>query len=69
MSEITFSGLSSGMDTAGMLEKLMEIERRPIQLLERKQTDILQKQGAFERLDGTVTVSYTHLTLPTILLV
>ena len=54
MSEITFSGLSSGMDTAGMLEKLMEIERRPIQLLERKQTDILQKQGAFERLDGTV---------------
>ena len=54
MSEITFSGLSSGMDTAGMLEKLMEIERRPIQLLERKQTDILQKQGAFEQLDGTV---------------
>ena len=54
MSEITFSGLSSGMDTAGMLEKLMEIERRPIQLLERKQTGILQKQGAFEQLDGIV---------------
>ena len=54
MSEITFSGLSSGMDTAGMLEKLMEIERRPIQLLERKQTGILQKQGSFEQLDGIV---------------
>ena len=54
MSEITFSGLSSGMDTAGMLEKLMEIERRPVQLLERKQTQILQKQGAFEQLDGIV---------------
>jgi len=54
MSEITFSGLSSGMDTAGMLEKLMEVERRPVQLLERKQTQILQKQGAFEQLNGIV---------------
>ena len=34
---VSFSGLSSGIDTAQIIEQLMAIERRPIALLENQQ--------------------------------
>lgn len=34
-----FSGLATGMDTAGMIDSLVAVERRPIMFLERRQED------------------------------
>lgn len=44
----TFSGLASGLDTAGIVEQLISIERLPIDRLESKQADNRSKSSRFE---------------------
>ena len=48
MSDISFTGLGSGIDTASMIDALMSVEKRPIQRLETKQNLVLQKKQAFQ---------------------
>ncbi|MCZ6675707.1 MAG: flagellar filament capping protein FliD [Candidatus Poribacteria bacterium] len=48
MSDVSFSGLSSGIDTASLIEQLMQLERRPIRRLERQQTTISHKEEAVQ---------------------
>ena len=36
MSDISFTGLGSGIDTASMIDALMSVEKRPIERLETK---------------------------------
>lgn len=38
MGTITFSGLSTGINTASLIDELVKVERQPITLLERRQT-------------------------------
>ncbi len=47
MSNITFSGLATGMDTDSIVTQLMEIERFPIDRLEAKKTAEKEKLDAF----------------------
>ena len=37
MSDISFTGLGSGIDTASMIDALMSVEKRPVKRLETKQ--------------------------------
>lgn len=47
MSDITFSGLATGMDTDSIVSQLMEIERIPIDRLEAKKTSEKERLDAF----------------------
>lgn len=49
MSNITFSGLATGMDTDSIVSQLMEIERYPIDRLESKKTAEKEKLQAFSQ--------------------
>jgi len=51
-SGITFSGLASGLDTAKMLDQLMAIERRPIELLLRRQSGFRERLAAWQKIDS-----------------
>ena len=50
---ITFSGLASGLDTASIVQSLVALERRPIQILQGQQGTEQRKldlMGTFEGL-------------------
>lgn len=47
MSDITFSGLATGMDTDSIVSKLMEIERIPLDRLEARKTSEKERLDAF----------------------
>lgn len=49
-SRITFGGLASGLDTAGIIEQLLQLETRPITQIVRQQTQIQQQADAFKDL-------------------
>lgn len=51
MSSITFGGLATGMDTDSIVSALMEIERQPIERLERDQEYIENRLSAFTSFD------------------
>jgi flagellar hook-associated protein 2 len=48
---ITFQGLSSGLDTQEIIDKLLELERRPISLIEDKKTRAEEKRTILEDLN------------------
>lgn len=45
MAIATFSGLASGIDTASLIQQLVQLERRPIDQLSDKQTDLNKMSG------------------------
>lgn len=49
-SRITFGGLASGLDTAGIIDQLLQLETRPITQIVRQQTQIQQQADAFKDL-------------------
>ncbi len=49
---ITIDGLISGLDTTGIITKLMDIERQPIKLMERKQDAIDDKLLVWQELNS-----------------
>ena len=55
MSDISFTGLGSGIDTASMIDALMSVEKRPIGRLETKQNLVLQKKQAFQSFNTLIS--------------
>mgnify|MGYP001082119929 CR=1 FL=1 len=55
MSEISFTGLGSGIDTASMIDALMSVEKRPVKRLETKQNLVLQKKKAFQSFNTLIS--------------
>lgn len=51
MSDITFSGLATGMDTDSIVKQMMEIERRPIARLEKQKEAEATRLMAFKQFD------------------
>jgi len=47
---ITVDGLISGLNTTGIITKLIELEKRPVKLLENKQQDVQDKLLAFQEI-------------------
>lgn len=52
---ITFGGLATGMDTGGIIEALMKIERQPIDRLERDKAYFTNRLKAFSDLDSKLS--------------
>jgi flagellar hook-associated protein 2 len=52
---ITFTGLSSGIDTQAIIDKLLEIERRPVNLLLQKQVDAQRRLEFFQDLHSRLS--------------
>ncbi|BCA79147.1 flagellar filament capping protein FliD [Desulfuromonas sp. AOP6] len=52
---ITFGGLATGLDTNAIIDALMEIERRPIDRLEREQSYLKSRLDAFKSFDGILS--------------
>lgn len=55
MAEITFSGLASGIATDEIIDKLMALERRPVDRLENEKTYETNRLKAFEQLNTRLT--------------
>jgi flagellar hook-associated protein 2 len=49
---IAVSGLVSGMDSASIIAKLMELERKPVTLLENKRTDLYNAKAAWQEVSA-----------------
>ncbi len=49
---ITFGGLATGLDTNAIVEQLMEIERQPVNRLEKDKSWLTARQSAYGALDG-----------------
>lgn len=52
MPTVTFSGLASGLDTAKLIDGLVQIERRPITLLQNQQSKLRDKIKLYQDLQG-----------------
>jgi len=46
------SGLASGLDTAALVKALIQLERRPLDLVERQKRELETQQSLFETFDG-----------------
>lgn len=55
MGSINFTGLSSGLDTNAIVEKLLEIERQPLAIYELQQATLEAKQAFFSDLDSKLS--------------
>ena len=51
---LTFGGLSSGIDSTEIIEKLLELERRPVTLLETQKSDFQEKLSILQDLNTRV---------------
>ncbi|HPV31003.1 MAG TPA: flagellar cap protein FliD N-terminal domain-containing protein, partial [Deltaproteobacteria bacterium] len=51
-STYSISGLASGLDWRSMISQLVELERRPITLLEEKQTTLGEKKSAWNQVNS-----------------
>ncbi len=49
---ISLGGLISGMDTDGVISKLLDIQKKPILLLQKKEADFKVKLSAYSTLQG-----------------
>ncbi|HTM08776.1 MAG TPA: flagellar filament capping protein FliD [Verrucomicrobiae bacterium] len=49
---ITFGGLATGLDTNAMIDALVKVEHRPIDLLQRQQNDLSNKLSLFNQLSS-----------------
>jgi flagellar hook-associated protein 2 len=54
-STITFSGLASGLDTAGMLKQLVALERQPITKLQQRQSNLNSVSGKLNNIKTLLT--------------
>ena len=52
---ITFGGLATGLDTNAIIDALMEIERQPIDRLQREQSYLNSRLDAFKSFDGSLS--------------
>ena len=43
---ISFAGLGSGLDTDSIIKQLIDIERRPVTLIQRRQVELEQEKAA-----------------------
>lgn len=59
---ITFSGLATGLDTASIIESLMEVERAPIDAIEDKVDYLEVKKETFTEFDSLLTTLSLSLT-------
>lgn len=55
MATLSSPGIGSGLDVNGIISKLVEIERRPIQLLEREESRIQTRLSAFGQLQSAAS--------------
>lgn len=55
LSGITFGGLTSGIDTEGIISKLIQIESRPLQRIQTQQADLQSKQAVYAQLRTKVS--------------
>jgi flagellar hook-associated protein 2 len=51
---ISLGGLISGMDTDGVISKLLDVQKRPILLLQKKEADYKVKLSAYSTLQGSL---------------
>jgi flagellar hook-associated protein 2 len=51
MANITFGGLASGMDTGAIVSELMNLERQPLERLEREKSYLNNRLDAFKKFD------------------
>lgn len=58
---ISLGGLASNLDTAGMISKLMELERIPYTNLERKKSNLAAEQGIFRTINTKVSALKTAI--------
>ncbi len=58
---VTFGGLSSGIDSSKIIEQLVELERRPITLLEGQKTDFEERRSIFQDINTKVLTLRTRL--------
>lgn len=65
--DVSFSGLSSGIDTGAIIQQLLQLERQPIKLLEDKRSDLqLQRKklqdlaSAVKRFEAAAEALSTH---------
>ena len=47
---VTFGGLASGIDTKAVIDAIMAVERRPIQRLESRQSDLNSRKAALDEM-------------------
>jgi flagellar hook-associated protein 2 len=59
---VTFAGLASGVDTASIVDSLMEIESAPITTMENKQTYLEAKKDTYEEFNTLLDDFYTSVT-------
>lgn len=52
---ITFSGLSSGMDTDGIIRRMMAVEALPIQRMQQQQALIQQRMGVLQQFRANIS--------------
>ena len=55
LSGISFGGLASGIDTDSIVSRLIQLERIPIQRLQRQQVQLSAKMGAFQQFKSLLT--------------
>ena len=54
---ISFSGLGSGLDTDSIISQLVDIERRPITLIQQRQVRLEQQKGIIQEINtGLLTL-------------
>ncbi|BCV25491.1 flagellar filament capping protein FliD [Gelria sp. Kuro-4] len=61
LSPITFDGLASGLNTTDIINKLMEIERRPLVLLQGKEDQLKAKQDAWRQIRTSLSTLQSKL--------
>ena len=55
LSGVTFSGLSSGIDSNGIITRLIALESVPIQRMQAQQAQLIARQGIFQQFKGRLT--------------
>ena len=51
---ISFSGLGSGLDTDSIIEQLVAVERRPVQLIQSRQIRLEQQKGIIKEINSNL---------------
>lgn len=54
-SGITFSGLASGIDTDSIIQRLIALQRRPLQQINLRKAELTARMGAFDQFRGLVS--------------
>lgn len=54
ISGITFSGLASGIDTESIIQRLIQLQQRPLQRLSTRQTELRARMTAFDQFKGLI---------------